>query len=339
MHRIENSKNLLGIINYHYCYANSFKIFQGLNGVKPEDFNLQIHKLNEKFNITTLRKIFNKDYSQVHNKPKVCITFDDGTKDFIDCVYPILSKYNIKVNLYISSLPYTEKKIMNVHKIHLLQAKLGFKLFHNIFYEKLNDIYKKKIILDDIPLILSNNLYRYDDKKTKKFKTLLNYQLPYSILSDLLSSIFVIVFNEKEEDIVDKFYLSNDDINFLIDKGFEIGAHSSSHPVLSRLNSNAQHNEIIASANYFRKKFDIPELSFAYPYGLEGTYNNDTIKILSECPYIYSAVTMKREPIKNISNKNLYEIPRYDNNDVFDNDNNLKNNLNKLLNGYNSYEY
>tara|TARA_Y100001970_G_C14258903_1_gene877903 strand:- start:3059 stop:4060 length:1002 start_codon:yes stop_codon:yes gene_type:complete len=318
------------IINYHYCYSNSLKIFKHLNGISPKRFNNQIKVLNKHCKMLTIQEILINNSSNI-KRPIVGITFDDGTKDFIKNVYPILKRYNIKATLYISSLPYLEKKIMNVHKIHLIQAKLGINNFKNIFYEILDSYDAKSFVLDELPKLLKDKLYRYDNDHTRKFKTLLNYRLPYNILSEILTKIFKNIFHDKEEKIVDEFYLSIEDLKLLIDNQFEIGLHSHSHPVLSRLNYDDQYYEINTSYDFFKNNLKTDIFSFAYPYGHPQTYNKNTLKILKEFSNIYSAVTMNRDFVKKIDKNNTYEIPRFDNNDIFDKDSIFRANFKKIF--------
>ena len=55
----------------------------------------------------------------------VVLTFDDGLKDHYNFVYPELKRRGLWGIFYIPTGQYKNKKILDVHRIHLLKGKLG----------------------------------------------------------------------------------------------------------------------------------------------------------------------------------------------------------------------
>ncbi|MFK8060280.1 MAG: polysaccharide deacetylase family protein [Polaribacter sp.] len=65
----------------------------------------------------------------------------------------------------------------------------------------------------------------------------------------------------------EKPYLSSQQVKELIKGGFDIGSHSKTHPVFSRLDYINFENEILESINFLEKKFKYKIKSFSYPFG------------------------------------------------------------------------
>lgn len=84
------------ILMYH-----SFKKDDIFFNVKPESFLEQIDYLQEKsFIFITVSELFTKIKNKENISKHIALTFDDGHKDFLDFVYPILKERNIKSTLF-----------------------------------------------------------------------------------------------------------------------------------------------------------------------------------------------------------------------------------------------
>ena len=55
----------------------------------------------------------------------VLLTFDDGLRDHIDCVLPVLRTRNLWGLFYVPSKPIAEGRLLDVHKVHLALGRLG----------------------------------------------------------------------------------------------------------------------------------------------------------------------------------------------------------------------
>ena len=82
-----------------------------------------------------------------------------------------------------------------------------------------------------------------------------------------------------------------------------IGAHTMSHPFLSELNREKQHQEIREAKRYLESKFDTEIEAFCYPYG---DYSDETVELAER--YFKIAVTSDHGFIK--CNEKLAQMPR-----------------------------
>jgi len=159
-------------------------------------------------------------------------------------------------------------------------------------------------------------LYPYDDDATRRFKRLLNFELPYHELDPVLRILFE-QFIGTDEEIAPKLYLSASDLRKCQDAGLEIGIHGHSHRVLSRLTEDEQRVELGTCVEALRKTCGLTELHASYPYGIDGSWNEATKRVAASLG-LASASTKVRAITKPSDLKARWELPRYDVRDVFD---------------------
>jgi peptidoglycan/xylan/chitin deacetylase (PgdA/CDA1 family) len=247
------------------------------------------------------------------------VTFDDGFKDVVEHALPVLNRWRVPATIYCCSAPTLEGHVLNVHRVHMLQAKLGVQRFRQEFETLLASCPPVELEKADHPGLLK--LYPYDDPATKQFKRLLNFELPYPVLDVVLRRLFE-RFIAPDEEFASRLYLSSDDIRRCQDAGLEIGMHGHTHRVLSRLTPADQRYELETSMSYFMSEFGLKEVHASYPYGIPGSWNGTTKELLSELG-VASASTKVRAIVKPSDLAARWELPRFDVRDVFDASGNL----------------
>jgi peptidoglycan/xylan/chitin deacetylase (PgdA/CDA1 family) len=254
------------------------------------------------------------------SQPVAVLTFDDGLKDFYNYVFPVLKRWKVPATVYCSTAPLINASLLNMHRIHLLLGALGQKEFRRRF-EGLHDRYNNSYKLETSSASAFNKLYPRDDEDTRKFKKLLNFQLPHSVLSPILKSLFKEVYGPEKE-IVERFYMTLDEIKVIKNEGFDIGIHTHNHHILSYLDIHQQKYEITTAVDYLREQINLETIHVAYPYGIPGTWNNNTMKLMKNLGY-QAGLTLGRRIVKPDDLCYRWGIPRYDVNDIFDRENNL----------------
>ena len=221
----------------------------------------------------------------------------------------------ITATFYIPIYPYLNKDILDVHKAHLICSKVGpycLELLNKTCEEMGIDLNKLEVNLDKQKFI---NKYsqQIDNIEIKEFKRIINYYgdigLRTKILDSILSNLNVAI-------EPNTFYLSLEEIIFIDSLGFEIGSHGISHTLLSRLDIKKQNDEILLSKlfleNLLNKKID----SFCYPYGTKNSYDQTTLDLLKENRFKNAVSVESRDFLMNDFINNIYEIPRYDCNEI-----------------------
>jgi peptidoglycan/xylan/chitin deacetylase (PgdA/CDA1 family) len=299
------------IVSYHYCHPTNTWL-RGTKSITPEEFDTQLRVLTQNFVCTTMGELMNPAADLPET---VCvITFDDGFKDVIEFALPLLQRWRVPATVYCCSAPLIERTVLNVHRVHLLQAKLGLERFRQAFEELLAS--RPPVAIEPITHPGLLGLYPYDDEATRRFKRLLNFDLPYHELDPVLRILFE-RFIGQDEEIAPKLYLSASDLRACQDAGLEIGVHGHSHRVLSRLSEEEQRNELGTCVEYLRKTCGLGEVHASYPYGIDGSWNEATRRVAASLG-LASASTKVRAITKPSDLKARWELPRYDVRDVFD---------------------
>jgi len=212
------------------------------------------------------------------NPKGAVLTFDDGFRDHVDYVLPELKKRGLWGVFYIPTGVYQKNELLGVHRVHYLKGKYGSKLILNEALKIIDDSMLDHNTISDFDKEIYTGLnYKEDERQLRR---LLNYYVSYEYRDEILNNLMKKFFNEKE--LFKEVYLPVDDIKNLVQNGNIVGSHTVSHKVLSRLSYQDQYNEIRNSFDFIHSVIMQDYKSFCYPYGYRSSYNNDTLKILSE---------------------------------------------------------
>lgn len=88
----------------------------------------------------------------------------------------------------------------------------------------------------------------------------------------------------------------------------EIGAHTVNHPKLSKISIDEQLKEIAESKSTLEKLMGLPVLSFAYPFGGKGTFDEDTLNLVAKNGFNYACSNIHRRVNRNSS---PHALPRF----------------------------
>ncbi len=282
---------------YHYIrdYDNQLPNFKYLSKNK---FLKQLDFFEKNGVLASSMEKFKKD--------TFLLTFDDGLKDHIFAAECLKKRKKIGI-FFIPTFPYKEKKILNVHRIHILLGKLG----GQECMKNLKSFLNKNNILKFKKDSIFQNAYRaqINDKDTLEFKKILNYSLNLEQKNIFLNEMFM-NYNIKQK--YSDIYLSIEEIKYLVDLGMIIGSHSHSHEVLSRCSDNQQNFEISFSKEYLQKKIGIKIDLFCYPYGSNDTFNQSSRDFLKKNKYRYAFMVNPKDFSEIQIKKTPYDFPRYD---------------------------
>tara|TARA_B100001939_G_C16914863_1_gene606413 strand:- start:445 stop:1368 length:924 start_codon:yes stop_codon:yes gene_type:complete len=293
-------------IMYHYVqdFNSKMQYFSYLN---YNNFLKQILFFKKKFNFIDCKNIksfsFNTDI-----KDKIFLTFDDGLLCHYDYVFKILKKYNLNAIFYIPTAPFSKEKILDVHKIHLiLGAYGGFKSC------QIMDKYLDKEMLD-INLIEEYEQLTYklqvNSDYVNKFKRTLNYYIKYEFREYFINKIFVYFFGNVEKDLLNKVYMSLDQIDEMYKAGMVIGSHGVNHKIMSRLSDSEFKKEIDDSFDLLEKYTDYK--TFCYPYGGVNTFHSEIENYLNKKSVLFSVNVESRDISLDDLKTRKQALPRYD---------------------------
>ena len=310
-----NNKNNFfhGIMFHHFHDDNLHKKSQG--SINKDDF-YKILKFIGRENILDAKDFFSRFKENKLKEKNVCLTFDDATKCQYDIALPVLEDLKIKSFFFIySSLFKGELTLLEVYRYFRMNYFNNIDEFYNYFFKLLNK---------DLSAFFKDNEKIIEQTKVK-FLVYSTNDIKFRLVRDKLLSqldykkIMFAMFKEKNfrpEDHYKNIFMSKFNLNKLNELGHLIGLHSHSHPVLlENLSYNEQKKEYENNKSTLSEILNIDKNNIKYMSHPNGSYNDDTLKILQELKIeLGFKPIMTIEPEKNMKkiNNSSLEIARQD---------------------------
>jgi peptidoglycan/xylan/chitin deacetylase (PgdA/CDA1 family) len=255
--------NLLTVLNYHRIedpFPDGFDTFRPNVSATSSDFAAQMDYVSQKYNVISGTELaaFIKGRHQLPAHATI-ITFDDGYYDNYTNAYPILKARDLPAIIFLATGFIGTRKpffwdLITYCFFHTQKEQAHFPLLgaqswdHGSTREtvtqhliealkKISDMEKQKII-DQLPKILG-------------------VDLPDDAFKNLMMS-----WSHARE---------------LSENGIELGAHTASHPILTRISLDAVSAELLQSKQHVEAEIGKPSLSFAYPNGQSSDFNNEVM--------------------------------------------------------------
>jgi peptidoglycan/xylan/chitin deacetylase (PgdA/CDA1 family) len=210
---------------------------------------------------------------------KVVLTFDDGYRDNLDRLLPLLRRHGARATVYVQTGP--------------MQGTLNwlhhyFWVLHEAGPHKLGELLAARLDRPELRARLAA-LPREPVAAEYQLKRLLKYEIAAPDRDRILAEAFRDIGGD-EAALARAVYLGPEDCRALDAAGVELGAHTVNHLVLSSLEPAQQRREIEQSRSDLQGWLghDVP--AFAYPYGRTWDYNPETLAILRDLGF-RSAIT------------------------------------------------
>ena len=293
-------------IMYHYVRPGSLG-WDRLKYLHLDNFRRQLDWLAENGGLVSHEQ-FRKSVENGEPRAGAVLTFDDGFADHYRYVFPELVSRNIWAIFFIPTGIYTSRRLLDVHRIHLITARCSGTECLAAAQEAVTE----DMLLDSHIDEFKDRAYSRlaDDADTIAFKRALNYFICDEYREEVLDRIIDKL--KLELPSAAEFYVSASELAEMAEAGMQIGSHSVSHLIMSKLEVARQRQEIAQSFDYLNRVTGTPVETFCYPYGGFHSFTSDTETLLTQagCRYAFNF-----EP-RDISADDLrwrpQALPRYD---------------------------
>ena len=239
---------------------------------------------------------------------KVVLTFDDAMSCHYTHVFPELLSRGLWGIFYVPTGPYTGSGLLDVHRIHLLcGAEDGQALWDHAQTLVTEDMipHARRAAFRDATYSAQINA-----PGVTEFKRLLNYFIDEGYRSDVIDRIaaeFGVIFDPTS------FYVPAPALAQMAREGMLIGAHSVSHPVMSKLCPAAQRAEIAGSLGWIDQSVGEQDLrSYCHPYGGFHSFDEHTVGWLHDQRVDFSFNVQPRDIAALDIVQQRHALPRYD---------------------------
>ena len=254
-------------------------------------FRKQMEFLKQNFPIISLDQVASGSYAESGEKYSVAITFDDGYRDNFLKAFPVLNKLEMPATIFLAT-GYIESGELPWYD----QISWAFKLTTRPRFS-LADVGGPETALNqrsEVLQAMGKTLAWLRTIEDEKRRTIIPRIFEELGVSDGLS--------------VPNSMLSWDEIKQMSKQKITFGAHTISHPALSRTNSARLETEIVGSKNKIEETLDLPVRHFAYPFGQPSDVSDEAKKIVQRAGFSSAVTTVWGF---NRPGDDLYDLKRF----------------------------
>lgn len=258
------NRNRPRILMYHRVSDNPVHA-----GLPIATFEAQVEYIARNFNVQPVDSLLD-DLSNGSSRPySLSLTFDDGHIDFFENAWPILLKYNLPATLYITTDFLSHKCWLWPDKVkYILVSSLGKEISTPYIRPQTITQQNLQSVWSDICDHCFHQWPAGTEQCIEKIASQLGIDVPATPTGDFIS-------------------VGWERINEMVAQGLNIGSHTISHPILSRISTEAQIRELKESADIIEKKTGTRPSGICYPYGMPDDFNQSTLRIAQEVGYQY----------------------------------------------------
>jgi len=288
LHRLRFFRNECYILAYHM-------ISDEPNGFFPESsletFTKQIKYLIKNYRVLPLVEIAQRISGGKSVRRCAAVTFDDGFRDNYEKAFPILKQLEVPATIFLTT-GFVESG-----------QSPWFIEFRYLFMQTPKRHLEIELAGQTQSFSLANPL-----EKRSASDMLMNYMQScpneerLSILRHLPSILDVDL-----TDRLQSLMLTWDQIREMSQNGISFGAHTVTHPVLTRISPETLRREVSGSKATIEEKTGLSANVFAYPFGKRKHYPRSAPMILKDLGFLCAVTT---EPGANSANTPIYELKR-----------------------------
>lgn len=275
-----------GILCYHRVGTEGVPYHSRL---KPRAFEAQMRYLKRHYRLVSLAQLLRELESETQVQPTLAITFDDGYADLYTHVFSVLSQYEIPATVYLIGE----------------SVQFGVAPWYDRIFSAVHALQGATL---EVPL---DGCGRFDIKSARERSSAAWEIVCYlRTLKDRDRRAWCREFERsapvREEELQGRM-LGWRQVREMSKAGVSFGAHTWTHPALSRLSPDLLSEELSETKALIEEQLQIAVLDFAYPFGKPADRCPLAEKALYRCGY-RSAVTTT-EGI-NSSRTNFFRLRR-----------------------------
>jgi len=286
----------LTVLNYHRIddpLRPGFNTFKPNVSATPSQFARQMDYLSQQYNVVSGREVAQWLNGRQKLPPNAAvITFDDGYKDNLEHAYPILKTYYLPAVIFLttSHIDSSESFYWDIVAYcfdHTSKDNADFPLLGRRRWQSAES---RKQVMDEWIAMLKTLPESDKKKQVDRLPDILDASVP-----DDLSAGLTLTWSE---------------VRHLSDNGIEMGSHTVSHPILTRVSLEEARDELVHSKSKIEAAINKPVVSFAYPNGQRSDFNNTLVNCVAEAGYQVAFTLVPGPTLYSSVKKSPYTIRR-----------------------------
>lgn len=257
---------------YHYVRPAG----QTPAGIRPlslEGFERQLDELERSYQI-----VGPDEYVADGDRRRCLLTFDDGTRDHVEVVLPVLARRGLTGVFFLLTGPWTSGKLPTAHRVHALLSHAT----PESLLEALRESAATRGV-DDEALgapAEAARVYHYEDSAARaRLKYALNFALPPGEAGAILDDLVAWTLGD-ERSLASAWFAGPEDAQQLHTSGMTVAAHGETHEALARLTPDDVEREIRRCHDTLTSVVGEPPRWFAPPFGGVGAGADTVARML-----------------------------------------------------------
>lgn len=275
------------IVYYHNVVREALDEFdRKLSRIHLDEFAGQMRRLAEDFNPVSLETMHSMLRAGEHDPKAVAVTFDDGYQGVIANALPLLRELGIPATIFVVT-DYVRRP-GELRLLHFDELEAAFRLTEapSLEFEFLGkwpaSLHSPHAKVDAMKR-LKKRLKLLPDAEQRRLQGILLEKLG-------VSQEKILAYAGEQE----RFRTATwDELRGAADEGLEVGSHTCSHRVLSRLGRDELETEVRDSYARLREELDADFLPFAYPYGSAESIGPETPALVRKTGYSCALTTIE----------------------------------------------
>jgi peptidoglycan/xylan/chitin deacetylase (PgdA/CDA1 family) len=257
------------ILTYHRVNDHGDPFFEAL---PTAIFDRQVEHLARHYTVLPVEELVDRMRAGTVPRNAAAITFDDGYRDTLTHAAPILAMYGLPATVFLATgfigtaeVPWYDR-LATAFKLSprsTLTAPSGEEVVIETAEDRLRALDRIRAHLKTLP----------EEQFRRAFHRLL----------DGLGAT--------EQHSSKNAMLSWDDVHALRGLGFRTGAHTVTHPILSRVTAERARAEVLGSREVIQGACGAPPRAFAYPNGGPGDYTAEVVDIVRQAGFSCAVTT------------------------------------------------
>jgi len=264
--------NNFQILTYHRVNDEEDLFF---GGMPINIFSLQMEYASTHYHVLSLVEAVERMERRDLPENALVVTFDDGYKDNYQHAFPVMRKFSIPATIFLVTQPIEDSKMLWHDRVFSAFRQTSNTALSSYGKDaqtfSLHTIREKKLAQNHV----LNFLRSLDDEERSLWVERLIEKLGVEITEDVQSLMLNWV-----------------EVREMNREGISFGAHTLSHPILSKLSLERAKQEICESKSLIEKKIQTPVHTFAYPNGRNEDFNESTKQILKDCGIMCAVTTV-----------------------------------------------
>jgi len=226
--------------------------------ISPERLEGILEWFARRYRMCTIAEGLREIDAGARGKSFVALSMDDGYRDNHDRLLPLLERTGARATVFLESRPLDERRVNWSHKYFWLLGRMSPWDFVHGYGERVGDS----------PHFHAMNQVVTEGRLEPRYhlKRILKYEAEAEPRDRAIDAIFAEQGGD-ERALCEALYMGWDQARAMQASGVELGGHTVSHEILSRLAPEEQVREVAGGAEAMERALGQRPVSFAYPWG------------------------------------------------------------------------